>query len=290
LADRLPFFPDLKTAILRMGYQAKDPGKFQNSSLGQFVIVRSADSSAWLNQITLSPISIKVNVAGTRVTGSQLTISGSGGVQFQEQLLKRATIECPLPNGVPSPLWIALSRGDQWLDYYHRDERWPITNQTHANVTIEAGDTSTEIAGIIAQGEGLTTEFKEDVPKERDQLLKTVAAFANGECGVILLGVKDSSGELVGFAGQIDDLTQMIRDNVFPEPTVRITAVEVERRRIVTIYVQKGASVPYGLQEINTRYYVRRGATTFPARPEELRAIVLSRQPSAQGPFAGYVT
>jgi hypothetical protein len=289
LADGLPFFPDLKTAILKLVYHTDDPREFQNSTVSPSVIVRIGESAAWLHQITLSPTSVNVTVAGTRVTGSQLTISGSTDIQFQEQLATRKTVECLLPNGVPSPLWIVLSRGDQWQDYYHRDARWPLTREAHANVVIQPGDISAEIAARIAQGEDLTTEFKATVPQDHEQMLKTVAAFANAKGGLLQRGVKDSGGELVGYAGKLDDLTQMIRTTVFPEPATHLQEVSIEQRRIVAIFVDKGSSPPYGLRETHTRYFVRRGATTFPARPEDVRALVLASQSTTGGPFASYV-
>jgi predicted HTH transcriptional regulator len=49
---------------------------------------------------------------------------------------------------------------------------------------------ATQIQATIAQGEGPTIEFKEDTPDNKEQMLKTMAAFANGEGGIILLGVK----------------------------------------------------------------------------------------------------
>lgn len=289
LANGLLFYHDLKTAILDLVYKANDVERFTNSSLSPAVIVRIANTAAWLGQIKLSPTAISVKVFGTGVPGTQLTISGSSSVQFQHVFITRGSVECPLPDGIPSPLWIVLSKADKWLDYYQRDERWPIISGQQSNVIVEAGDDSTELAALIAQGEGLTTEFKEDVPQNHDQMLKTIAAFANGAGGVLLLGVKNDTGELVGSARNPDDLMQMIRNNVFPDPFAQIDVVQVDHRRIVAIYVAKGAKPPYGLHPTNTQYYVRRGATTFPARPEELRAIVLASQEQVNGPFAGYL-
>lgn len=290
LADGLPFFPNFKTAVLQLIHKVSDLSQYLSGpSLDPQVTVRITNTEAWLHHVTLSPTAIKVTVSGTRVVGVQVTISGSSGVQFQQQLHRRGSVECPLPNGVPSPLWIVLSRGNQWLDFYHRDERWPVTNLRQSNVTVEAGDPGAELEALIAQGEGLTTEFKASVPNDRDQMLKTIAAFANGSGGVLLLGIKDKTGELVGFTGNPDDITQMIRNTVFPDPDPHIRVAEVEKRRILAIYVKKGTSPPYGLHPTNTHYYVRRGATTFPARPEELRAIVVASQHTAHGPFAPYI-
>src|SRR5262249_2348390 len=162
LGDGLPFQTDFKSALLRLVFGVADVEQFRNASLGPAVIVRLAEIDAWLGHITLSPTAITVAVSGSRVAGTQLIITGSSAAQFQSKLRAPSTVECPLPIGVPTSLWIMLSTDNQWLDYYHRDERWPIARRGQDNVTVDAGDASTEIAAIIARGEGLTTEFKED--------------------------------------------------------------------------------------------------------------------------------
>lgn len=103
---------------------------------------------------------------------------------FDEHLEHEGPITCPLPERPLSQLWIILSREQELLDYYQRDERWSRLNREQSNVTFERPEVSPiGIEDVIAQGEGPTIEFKREIPagREGDSLLKTVAAFANGD-------------------------------------------------------------------------------------------------------------
>jgi hypothetical protein len=282
IADGCDVFPDFKTAVLRLVYETDDLTQAPSITITPTVIMRLADNRAWLNTIKLAPAAIHVSVAGTNVAGTQLTISGEHIQLLQHRLADRETVECPLPRGIPAMLHILLSRGNTWLDRYYRDTRYPMYRRNQTNVVMEYGDMTTEIEALINGGEGPTVEFKEIIPADKDKMLKTVAAFANTDGGVILLGVENGTGRLVGVEREShlikDDITNMVRNRVYPEPTMRIEVYEIEHRQIVAIYVDKGDTPPYGLGAAPPQCYIRRGATTFPARPEEIRAIVLASQ------------
>jgi len=116
-----------------------------------------------------------------------------------------------------------LARGNTWLDYYHRDARWPVYRKEQGNVRIELPPPSREleIEGLVAQGEGPQIEFKRELSSDRARLLNTVSAFANTNGGVILLGI-DDNGNPCGLAGDIRDLevtiTRTIHDSMTPMP------------------------------------------------------------------------
>jgi ATP-dependent DNA helicase RecG len=54
-----------------------------------------------------------------------------------------------------------------------------------------------DINKIVAQGEGISIEFKKATDKVPTSLYETVTSFANTNGGIILLGV-DDNGEIVG--------------------------------------------------------------------------------------------
>src|SRR5713101_5756264 len=54
-----------------------------------------------------------------------------------------------------------------------------------------------ELIRILKQGEGPNVEFKQDFPKQVDEIAKEMSAFANSGGGVILMGVADD-GSLPG--------------------------------------------------------------------------------------------
>jgi predicted HTH transcriptional regulator len=59
---------------------------------------------------------------------------------------------------------------------------------------------------------------------------------------------------------------------------------------VLVVAVEAGNQPPYGVNPANPRYYIRRGATTFPASSDQVRSLGRSRPPadrSDSSPF-GY--
>jgi hypothetical protein len=282
VSEGCPFFPNLQLALAQLVYGVKDWENSQNLSSGERIVVRIAQTEAWIQGIHLSPATLTVTVAGTNIPGSRLEIIGPPERLFDEVLKQGGAISCPLPEGPPSRLWIVLSRSKEWLDFYQRDERFSHLNREQSNVTIEQPDPRVGIEGLLAQGEGPTIEFKREIPqgREGESLLKTVAAFANGEGGIIFVGI-DNDGAIVGIADvnrERDRITDMIRRNVVQEPPFHLESHELEGMHILTVQVWRGAVPPFGVHPYKPLYYVRRGATTFPARQEEVRALAQAGQ------------
>jgi hypothetical protein len=64
---------------------------------------------------------------------------------------------------------------------------------------------------------------------------------------------------------------------LLPEFTCEM--VTVGRRGVIVVNVASGNDPPYGVgtSERDIRYHVRRGGTTFPAAPADVRAFVQAR-------------
>jgi ATP-dependent DNA helicase RecG len=145
---------------------------------------------------------------------------------------------------------------------------------------------------MIGRGETLTTEFKESLPaRDATGLLKTVAAFANGGGGTILLGVRDD-GTILGvdedqIVATLDRLTNLITNTVRPLVDFRYERVTINGRPVIELAVQSGSNTPYGVGPTDRKvaYYIRRGATTFPAAPADVREFVRSRTPRPEPHF-----
>lgn len=142
-----------------------------------------------------------------------------------------------------------------------------------------------EILQLIDQGEGPTVEFKGEFTTAID---REIVALANAGGGVMLVGVADDST----IAG-VDDPRQiadrvmgLCRTNIRPPITPEIAAVEVDGRQVVVISVTEGEQKPYTANDV---CYVRAGATTRRARPEELRRLSFDAQYTAyeRTPVAG---
>ncbi len=283
VADGLPFFPSFRAAVYRLIYNGDDEELPTNTTIDPRFLVHLFHNEGWLSSITLSPTAVRATVTGIRIGGSQVTISGAQGVFTQEALVGRTTVTCPLPNGLPSPLYVVLSRGADWLDYYTRDERWPTLRHRQENVTVEFGDKTSEIEALIAQGEGLQVEFKSQVNEAGERFLQTVSAFANGVGGTILVGIENGTGATLGIGSganvtdEMDTLSRRIRDNLIPAASFHPYSVTLDGKDIIVIHIEPSAGHIYGVKPAKPTYHVRRGATNFPARPEELESIVMAR-------------
>jgi predicted HTH transcriptional regulator len=185
--------------------------------------------------------------------------------------------------------WVVLRLGNEWLDrrFLTRPYRRPESDGVEFIVA-----PATRLEVLITSGEGPTIEYKEVMPAEDDvskrKVMKTVAAFANGEGGAIVFGVSEG-GEVTGLsaaeAGKRarERLTNLVRSWVSPLPGFTIEALpapEFKDRRVIVLSVEAGDQRPYaaGTQETNFVYYVRRGANSYAVGPSEVRALARSRE------------
>ncbi len=150
---------------------------------------------------------------------------------------------------------------------------------------------ATRVEALISRGEGSPLEFKRELSGEDpNKVMKTVAAFANGQGGTVLFGVTDEQeiiglgdGALTGEA--VDHLTRLISDRVKLHPSFEVEIVVIGDAEILAIHVRPGPDTPYGVGTSDRKlvYYVRRGAQVQPApkpAPEDIRISVRSRMPT----------
>lgn len=252
---------------------------------GSECMVREQDRRARIEGVRVRSTEVTVSLAGDALSGTQLTL---GGIDGQTKKLRRSTREArfPLASRVPPGSWIALHRGHELLDRRGLDPTWGGL----ADVEIEL-DPVTEVEVLISGGETATTEFKRELPadpRHSTSVMKTVAALANGDGGTLLFGVEDD-GTVCGLdaedlRSEVDRMTSMVSDRVRPLARFDLTVAEVDGKRVLIIRVEAGEDTPYGVGTTDSRvdYFVRRGATTRPASPADVRAIVRARLPEAQ--------
>jgi predicted HTH transcriptional regulator len=185
-----------------------------------------------------------------------------------------------LPAGLPTEAWLWLKNEDEWLDFRSLGY-WGGHRSSDVEEDLPR-DLAADLSGLASQGEGLYLEYKEkipDTPGEKRNVFKTVAAFANGGGGIVLFGISDA-GEIRGVPGdsaeQVRRLNDMVRDLVTPAPSVHIDAQRFDKLNVIIMNVEPGNGVLHSLTLDKNRpeYYIRREATTFYARPEEIAAII----------------
>jgi len=132
--------------------------------------------------------------------------------------------------------------------------------------------TKDKVLELIASGENSYVEFK--LEKERNEdLLKTIAAFANLKGGFLLIGIADD-GQPVGVSDPklleerimnscFDSLKQVIIPDFY--------SFRIDGNDIVVFHVAQGMNKPYALvRQRKERFYLRRGTTVKEATREEL--------------------
>jgi hypothetical protein len=253
---------------------------------GREIVVREQDRQARIRTVRLRPTEVVARVDGKALNGTRLTL---GGDQAPSRRLSSRTREIRLPvaSGLAPGAWLALHRGQTLLDRRILDPTWG------ADEVERELDVSSHVELLINSGEGPTIEFKRELPgKDPRPVVKTVAAFANAAGGTILFGI-DDDGRPVGLDEErtresIDRLTSLITSRIRPPVHFVVHEVEVDRALLLLLEVAPGAEAPYGIgsSDRDLTYYVRVGATSYPASSAELRAVVRSRQP-AEPPAGG---
>jgi ATP-dependent DNA helicase RecG len=141
---------------------------------------------------------------------------------------------------------------------------------------------SESLLRLCSAGESQTLEFKRELPAQKRDLAKEVAAFASTEGGMILLGVADD-GTVVGVQGAQaasvrDDLVGRvvgICQQVDPPVRPRLLWASSGEFAVLCVQVDKGEEPLY---YVDGRPLIRHANVSRTARPEEVKAL-LSPQP-----------
>lgn len=131
-----------------------------------------------------------------------------------------------------------------------------------------------ELDAWLQAGEGEQLEFK---VQWADSALETLAAFANGRGGTLLVGIADN-GQVSGWNGTDKDLraiVDQIADGLRLEPEVQI--IPDPRGRVLCISVAP-VSLPVALRG---RYYQRLGNTTRQLSSETLGRLFIEKSGAA---------
>ena len=140
------------------------------------------------------------------------------------------------------------------------------------------------LSGALHDGEGQNVEFKRGLSEnenraggQEDEVLKSVAAFANTNDGVIFLGI-DDAGHVIGVSPDSKQrdrlelkLRELIKNRIRPSPPVQITFEDLRGLMVARIEVACGGAPPYMMGGV---IYIRRGSSDVQAQPEDVRWLL----------------
>ncbi len=141
-----------------------------------------------------------------------------------------------------------------------------------------------DLQEALSRGEGQNVEFKRGLSEEQskassveDELLKSTAAFANTNDGIIFIGV-DDGGRIRGLRLDFSQrdrfeqkVRQLIRNRIKPTPPTQVSFEEVRGLIVAKIAVARGEAPIYLL---NGTIYVRDGSSDVQAQPDHLKRLV----------------
>jgi len=126
---------------------------------------------------------------------------------------------------------------------------------------------------LIAQGEGLTVEFKRELSaKDAVGICKEVAAFATSNGGHILLGVGDNK-DIYGLPDAkiiSEKIDNWITTHIDPKPVVDSNILSISGKDVLIIQVANGTALYYMYKDIP---YNRVGSKSHPMTPGDIEYI-----------------
>ena len=137
-------------------------------------------------------------------------------------------------------------------------------------------DSLTDLIEKIYLREDSTIEFKRELP-HRESLGDEIAAFANANGGVILIGVDDDS-EIVGIDRQNLDSTEktaveICGDNIDPMVHIVTEKLQVDNKNLLKIEVPRSPFV----HKSSNGYFIRQGSSKREMATEQLARLLQSR-------------
>ena len=121
--------------------------------------------------------------------------------------------------------------------------------------------TAEELREIIACGETSTVQFKLMFNSSK-QIAEELVAFANSKGGMIVFGVEDKTGQMIGLSyGEIQKLSNEVstiaNDQVRPVIYLQTEVVIVDGKRLLIAYINQGSNKPY--KTLSGNIWVKQG-------------------------------
>lgn len=292
-----PSFPTSGSAFDAFFYGNFEPTGTMNPTLGR-IWLRLIDTRGRVRRLAVRPGGLDVVIDGSAVKGAVLELN-SPTYQQRKRIAGAGKLSWPLPQGAMEDAWLWLKRGANWVDY-RAPRSWGGHAAPHDKLAEMAPDDPVaEVTGLASQGEGQHIEYKAEMPppgrattrkqqEAKRTALKDIVAFANSGGGTVLYGVTDD-GEIVGVDGPAgkarDRLSEFVRHRVSPTLPHTITPKNVDGKVVLVLEVRPNQRTLYSLLIDTNRpeYFIRRDGTSYPARADEIMALLAAPEVAAYG-------
>ena len=138
-----------------------------------------------------------------------------------------------------------------------------------------------DIYNFLTQPESRKLKFKREFPA-KSNLLKTIAAFANGAGGNLIIGVSDKEREIRGVSDPLDleeKIANLVYDSIKPLVSPYISVHNINGKSILNVQILAGSNKPYFLVKDGPQngVYIRIGSTNRKAGPDIINEITRQR-------------
>ena len=122
--------------------------------------------------------------------------------------------------------------------------------------------TKEELVEIITCGETSTVQFKQQMTTSK-QIAEEMVAFANCKGGIILFGIEDKTGQIIGLSySEIQQISHEIstaaNDQIRPAIYLQTEVVVADGKRVLVAHVMEGTNKPY--KTLNGNIWVKQGS------------------------------
>ncbi|MDQ6880227.1 MAG: ATP-binding protein [Candidatus Dormibacteraeota bacterium] len=276
----LPFYPSVQAAFAELLYGL--PPTDLQSNFNPHVLVRLPDLRARFGQVRFEDGLVQLTVEEGKPDGAKgCAILAT----WRRNPGDRDWVRADLPitsaetarletDEIPAELWALLvdAQGNV-LDRYGWSDTLGQQPET-------LGSLLARVARWLTEGEHHQLEYKQELGSRANRsFAETVAAFANGEGGVVLVGVADDAA-VIGY-GQPkveDQVANIVRELVVEPADVQVERVSIEERPVYVVTVRPGEPglKPY---RVGGRVMVRVMGTTREATTAEIRRLVRGDEP-----------
>ena len=146
----------------------------------------------------------------------------------------------------------------------------------------------TKIHQLIEFGESETMDFKQSV-NDAAKIAKTIAAFANGKGGVLLIGVKDN-GNISGVNTEEEWYMLDMAAKMYCRPTVELRKREwvIEGKGVLECIVDQGKQGPYYALGDDQKWWVYQRVNDKTLLAGHIGVEVMKRASSTHGSLIEY--